>query len=443
MKKQKLNLAATLAVVFAAPSFGTLKRVDSKAVLNPWTSNEPRHPFTTMNGYIHIADRFAKKYNIYPLLGNAMREEYGVTVGWLKKLGGIFGFKPYDPSVQGVISIDISWPNLRRVIGHLLESTNEDNPETGNGTLTLGNLKWILHYLAPALDEIEKPSRGDQNKSGLYPTQINLLANWCTTRGLFREEAKKASEFQSSLKEIIANRTGFQRIMSLLCDFVLNVHNVGPFNHDLCGIKISSSKGQYTPLMHIVKYGTDTNTEAHISRSSSVNHELTHASHHMTGYSVRSHDARNTRQRKWLTNFSIMNSPKIDFVDEFFPMLKPERMAPVLAKLMILLNKASLETQAIQKDFCKKTIATAISRGFGNILFSHISETGQINMSQELLALCVYLDAYLLNDLDEDESDILSQNHEEKLTMSGKNILLIDELCFIIEDRQHEQIYNI
>jgi hypothetical protein len=171
---------------FAPSSQRGISRINSISNLAAFADDEADWLPLDLRKYIQAANNFSRKNDIDPPLGDVMQEEYDRTVTKLKRLGGIFGFKEHpithSPST-GIISIDISCPNLRRVVKNFLDKLDyvvsaDPKKSNLNQPLTLGHLKWILQYFAPLFDRIENPEpTDDMASSGLESDQIKLILN--------------------------------------------------------------------------------------------------------------------------------------------------------------------------------------------------------------------------------------------------------------------------
>lgn len=102
----------------------SLTRNDSNSKLQAYSDEQENqfHRFSPLE-YIQLAKKFSDVHNISPSLDIAMRNEYDKTVGQLRKLGKVFGFKRYSdihsPVFLRVISVDsseASWQGLIKII---------------------------------------------------------------------------------------------------------------------------------------------------------------------------------------------------------------------------------------------------------------------------------------------------------------------------------------
>lgn len=154
---------------------------------------------------------------------------------------------------------------------------------------------------------------------------------------------------------------------------------------------------------------------------------------------------------RWHSIFSELNAP-VDFINEYFPMLKKSRMSKVVDKIKNYICKKNLTRENVVT-----LIENAIRRGFGSLLFDKIPSKEELKIdyllnNKELIAKCLYIAAYVLpckgyQDIDHKEivgkEDILWIGREEKITIRGYMTCLMDNDCYLIEDRQSHFMYQI
>ncbi|MDR1907423.1 MAG: leucine-rich repeat domain-containing protein [Holosporales bacterium] len=380
----------------------------------------------------------------------------------LIKLGEIFGFKKYIGAPQtishenaSIISVDISFPNLRRVALSRLAGVSPEpiKLDRGNGFLsrfsfTLGNLQWLLGESSPlkeAYERIEQPKgpERDEINSGLAPEIIDWLTDLIVRPhdGAIIDMSniyhQYASDFRSSIKRLLANKTGFQRIMSLVTATVLNssqkenVHFVKGFT----GISLGDENTNITyedprifsrhPFYDAPIDFDRLNARAFFMESIrmaafdferltnpsdldwTVLHELTHAYHYSIDFCPLP-DSDELCKLGTFVNYSIMNSPQIDFRSLFYPMLRPA------------LSKDPMWD--IASSYEKQNYITSWKSGFGYSVkrFSSFREGESLSMHD-------------INDM--------WKNPLEMLAMQGILPLLIDNQVYVIEDRHSENMF--
>ena len=435
-------------------------------------------------------------------IGREMTEEYNGIALRIRNIGETFGYKEYPKDASGnisIISIDISWPNLKRKIIDFLNSELRNNGKkwesfgnilfnykTGAQIQDIHDLENLkddqpitlqhLDALIPVFDVISQ-----DGESHLEDWQINLLTKLCLKiqkngeNRLFDLSDLAEGEqkyFEDLLKEMLRNKTGFQRIMSLL--------SIAIINNERGNIKITFDKKEltgYRPYYHKIninlsetsplygkkksfstlKKGKEAETIKELSLI--LLHEISHAYHRIIGY-----DIGNVRKSKWFSSFSILNAP-VNLISEFFPMLLPENMNEVI-------NKISDYIKGVPIDDNQKIdwIYDIMYYGFGTLLFDNIPSKDDLKIdilcqNEDFIAKCIYITACVLpiwnqNEKsfekeyseeysedyegwydDESNGDFAWTNPEERLTIRGNGVFMMGDRCYMVEDRQNEQIY--
>jgi hypothetical protein len=244
---------------------------------------------------------------------------------------------------------------------------------------------------------------------------------------------------------MLANTSGFQRIMSLIMVSTVNWCEFTPFTQGFTSIKITfNNKGMVNEEKESTSYlDRELNiNEAQVAKYQALrridavlNHELSHAYHDMIGYKP--------EPKAWLPNASIMNSTQVNFIGENFPMLVPKKMVPIVNKIENAVI-ASGNDLSSGKQFIQNIIKNAIRFGFGNVLFNSESEL-DILWTAETIAKCIYLYSFVLppDDNTTPKSDIVWGTSEEQIVMRGYNIFLLNNKIFVVEDRQNENSYAV
>ncbi|GHT96914.1 hypothetical protein FACS1894122_15690 [Alphaproteobacteria bacterium] len=245
----KTSLLAILISCYADYATATLQR--SNSVANLYTRNY-KSAIESPEKYIELTEKFfeANKgiLNENYVIGRMQNELCSIT-SLFYSWGRVFGVKEYanihndssssssssSNSLSEVLAIDISWPNLKRVIRDLpqyqavgdpieptVEAINKGEP------LTLPNLKWILEKSPLARIGSEESLEDGNNESGLTPENIDLLMKLCvgspesrvfTIPSTTTYDGKK---IDGTLRKMAGNMTGVQRIMSVLAVSIVN-----------------------------------------------------------------------------------------------------------------------------------------------------------------------------------------------------------------------------
>lgn len=252
------------------------KRADSTAIFLKRTIRKEQR--VTPQQYIDFVCNFYMANNQDSTsIKKDMSNEYRRVTENLQNLIQVFGVKKHPHT--GLSSIDISWPNLRilaeKILNDVLDAGNiyryvrmiglnyfiadhkdiENKTRLSPGTpITLNHLRLIFNKLKPLLDRIESEQTSDGidgRLSGLSEEQIEWLTELCIEENVNRgkcllneaegplksedydqgkgrllnisklnNELKK--KFKDILKEILRNKTGFQRVMSLFTLHALN-----------------------------------------------------------------------------------------------------------------------------------------------------------------------------------------------------------------------------
>jgi len=393
--------------------------------------------------------------------------------------------------------LDVSCPNIIRYaknqLNHensLIEEDPSDLPE--DKLLQKEHLKWIINYFEPFVEKIQNHEIDPDDKydSGLTDEDINLLIK--LTVGPNRvfgisnmSEAEKKKFHDEALTIMLQNATGFQRTLSLLIMSVLNSVTQKEIWHlEIDFIKGEKSSFKSYDKVHINEADDD-------SLDSSLFHEITHSFHQMLAfYGFRG---------ELISNISILNSRDLNLIDQYFPMLRPNVMNPILKEIESLIDKyfghdfekiTEEEKQKLTVVVLEPIVRNAMMNGFGNFVFPNYKSGQSLLISTDMLttkkmAICAYLSSVLeetelyptyneedgsitistnISDFKKPfshplfekvkvtptqvtvtsklfETDSTWNNAEEKLTMQGNTVLSFDNKLYYIQDRQNEHIY--
>ncbi len=433
-----------------------MARHDSKAEIPPLSQDDIDFPQLNVLEYINMVNKFIKQNNLSANLEKDFRDEYNTHVLGIRHLSRIFSSAM---NKKGVTSIDISWPSLQKVAEKCLKKVKTENPEilSKNQPLTLAHLKWIFNEFGNLFDAMKNSTPPDDlTRFGLREKDINLIIDLTIgEKRLFNVPDRDLDKFKEILRYLLINPTGFQRVMSLLTVCVLNENEPHLFENNRTGIQICfehSTGGSYFPHFHRINIGlgSNENPKNTAKLASTLNHEMNHAYHYMIGFRAKNAD----KFDAWLSNFSIVNSQKSDYINIYFPMLKKKHMKTIVDKIKELITPEVLEYIKSNEERKNKILEYTkhiMLKGFGNVLLTKTEDQKLKNFNSEemftedFIARCIFLYACILKGRDSsDKSDLLWTDAEEKTTIQGNNVVLIGEESHIeIEDRQNENIFKV
>lgn len=392
---------------------------------------------------------------------------------------------------------DISCPNIIKYAKNRLNSSlSAVDPSSlpEDQLLQMQHLKWIIDYFSPFVEKIQhhEINPNDKYDSGLTDKDIDLLIKLTVgpnrVFGISKmSELEKQKFLNDALKVVLLNATGFQRVLSLLIMSIINSVTQEQIWHLKVDF-LKGEKGSYKRYdeVHINEADDDT-------LDSSLFHEITHSFHHMLKFY--------NLQNELISNISIINSRDLNLIDQYFPMLRPHIMNPILREIENLINQyfgqdfekiTDEEKQKLIVVVLEPIIRNAMMSGFGNFVFPEYKPEHSLQMSINMLttktmAMCVYLSGILnktelypsINEKDgsiimptnipmlqtpcphplfekvkitptqvklDDQlfgSDNTWNTSEEKLTMQGNAVLSLGGNLYYIQDRQNEHIYLI
>lgn len=431
--------------------------------LLPSVQKDEKRKSMSIQDHFNLIEKFSSANG--KILSTRMKKEYNNLVKNLRILGRIFGYKKYPNSEeQGnkqpeILSVDISYPNLLRVVKEHLKKKYpnwaeiEGKEPWNHRPYTEEHLKWIL-------DRFECVA----NRVSLTPERIDLLikltvgirrsawdqSNQLFVVDLFRKDVSEddLNNFVENLKNILRNKTGAQRVMSLLVLSMCNKIELNMFDSDITSIAITFDKrneNKYIRKEKAINFNPDGKADI---EDSVLHHEMTHVYHDMIdSYGI-------TRVPSWVFNYSMVNSPDINLLEEFFPMLVEKNMNPMLKKIKEYITnhkKRSWENVnevKINGIPISSLIDRVVMNGFGSLLFG--SEPPESAMTYEkllnnedLLPKLIYLCALNFPAKKNGRGGYLWGNSEEKITMRGNNLFWLDGHYFMLEDRQNEHIYEV
>ena len=355
------------------------------------------------------------------------------------------------------------------------------------------HLKWIINYFEPFVEKIQNHEIDPDDKydSGLTDEDINLLIK--LTVGANRvfgissmSEAEKKKFHDEALTVMLQNATGFQRALSLLIMSIINSITQEQIWHlEVDFIKGEEGSSKNRGKVHI-------NEADKVSLDTSLFHEITHSFHDMVAFQ--------DFENELISNISIINARDLNLIDQYFPMLRPHVMNPILKEIESLIDKyfghdfekvTEEEKQKLTVVILEPIVRNAMMNGFGNFVFPDYEQNQSLKISVEMLttkrmAICAYLSSILNNtelyptyNKEDDSvniptnisefkkidihplfkkvkitptqitvdpygvftSDSVWNDAEEKLTMQGNSALVIGKELYYIQDRQNEHIY--
>ncbi|MDR1208457.1 MAG: hypothetical protein LBJ89_03840, partial [Holosporales bacterium] len=333
-------------------------------------------------------------------------------------------------------------------------------------TIILSYLKSIFDDFKSLLNRIENASPiSILNQTEVVANQAEIFFRLCTGRGERLFNISKLGNprlflyaniddleiFQNALRQMLGNRSGFQRIMSLLAVNTINQDARTPFTKGFKSVSIEISArcpynvaetnsicNYFDGTININIRKLDEYRELANGFMVSLFRAMSHVYHDMLGVNMQN-------LNRWLSNASIMNSSPFNFIYEFFPMLTHARMDPILKKIVDnITDPTDLSSEG--HEFILNIITFAMSQGFGNVLLSDISTKDLRSnawITKEIMAKCMYLYSFVMTADKTVSSDGLWTSSEEKITMRGNDIFLINQQIFMIEDRQNKSIYTV
>ena len=201
-----------------------------------------------------------------------------------------------------------------------------------------------------------------------------------------------------------------------------------------------------------------------------------------------------------MSNVSMLNSRNINLIDQYFPMLRPYVMNPILKQIEELMDQyfghvfekiTDEQKQKVAIVVLEPIIRNAMMAGFGNFIFPNYKQDQSLKISIDMLttermAMCLYLWGILSgssykSEISNENSVLVQTNRifssqkiqhpifnkvevflknlgqnslwfgkedlwhsaEERLTMQGNTLVSIDDKKYYIQDRQNEHIYRI
>jgi hypothetical protein len=440
-------------------------------------------------------DNYATDNDHWPALPDALISKFvkrgePISSHIFFELGQIFGFKRYPAANRGsdeeVISVDISWPNLRRVVLKKLRdvsATPIPSDLTPQSILTRSHLKWLLEAWGTSFDRMEGifgNADPDEITSGLTQEQINLLWNICNERifdlSFIHDEQSsdgkqcRQDAFETAVKSLLLTKSGAQRILSLIfAKFATENENVSPI-YTPTQIRIQDGSEQWDGVSCDLSVIFDTHPS---DMALALFHELSHAySSFVISAWTYYGDSPDSKYLAAFTNYSIMNSPSVNFVREFYPMLSPAIMKPATEAIEKWM-RAHLEQIFFKKrvDFTQDGDFTKITQylpfftnllngvkdfGFGNIIANDddpLSLAAKLIYIQSIAAIFYfdannlyesYLDGYCCTDDNRSLENTLwgMFSYDEMLTMRGVMVAKIGQRTFLLENRQNENIHT-
>ena len=397
--------------------------------------------------------------------------------------------------------VDISCPGVIQYAKNLLENDDKkaEDPRNLSDDQLLGieHLKWIIDYFEPFVAKIQthEVDSDDKYDSGLTDENIDLLIKLTVGKNRVFEISKMTEEetarfTNDALRVMLCNASGFQRAISLLIMSIIN-NTIFNSHNRLWQIElnfIKGDRGSFKQVNQVFLSESD-----NFSLDLSFFHEITHSFHHMLLLYLFEYE--------WLSNISIINSRDLNLIDQYFPMLRPHVMSPIVKQIEELIDQyfghdfekvTEEEKQKIVVVVLEPIIRNAMMNGFGNFIFPEYNKSVSLKISTDMLttermAICAYI-ACMLNDSlyhpqynkDDDtvtmptnistnkqqcahpvfekvqikplrttidykwfSSDALWNSAEEQLTMQGNLAISLGDNLYYIQDRQNEQIYLI
>ncbi|MDR1334639.1 MAG: hypothetical protein LBJ71_05465 [Holosporaceae bacterium] len=356
----------------------------------------------------------------------------------LDKLGRRLGFKVYNDHVR----VDVSYPSIRAWVEEKIKDIPlEDNANWENvckkektEKLDLVDLKVILNKFKDCEFKNKNSPNEDRRFSALSEEEINDIINMCVADNenrlffLKKLSPENKIKFKEKLRGVLANGTGFQRIMSLLIVSIVNADKKLAFVAGFTCIHIvhgeTNCTHPFSPAMWLSFYNLT---------SDGIFHEASHLYHYMLGSSV----VRNFTA----TNLAITQSNNLMHL--FYPMLLFDTPS-----VQIVINAIKNELPIIRKsknfkNAMKVVFITIMGQGFGGLLpintlqdctldtlISYVENPSKIELADDFLAKVLYIYAI----------GYIWSTGEEMCTILGFHPFNIDNKVVIVEDRQNEMI---
>ncbi|MDR3285154.1 MAG: hypothetical protein LBS83_00540 [Holosporales bacterium] len=420
----------SLAIEFGqASSSSKLKRTSSELKL-PSIEKKDKRNIISVKEYDKIINNMYMTSTIYLQYENIVPKLFELSIKF-----GLTHIKTKNNLEY--YSIDLSWPNIKKY-----------------AEKTLGEKEFgILKEFGEKTFADENTERENKTLSWIHNNEelLNKLVDLCIS-GVFNLSkllCNDKEKFKILLKELLKTSTGFQRIMSLLTVSILNSTENKIDKKNTLEIRILSNTDSFNREHFNCKENAIVmkTLDASFNNIRTFLHECGHASRYMLlgEYFYRNLDL--------IRNFSILNSPNIDFTDLFYPMLVPEKMDPIVDRIKDILEKVNLKTKEVENILCN-IFLYLIENGFASVVFfdKHKQQFEQCfedyNKNKKIVAKAIYVYSVASVDTSIYSKDkvgrkTILRNAEEQINMFGITPFNINGTYFIIEDRQNDFIWKI
>ena len=303
--------------------------------------------------------------------------------------------------------IDFSCPNVikyaeRKIAEPSIVPVNPVTLSDGE-SLQLSHLKWIIEYFRLHIDKIlmHQVNPADKYDSGISDDDIDLIIKLTVGKnrlfGIDDMSKNEKIDFRDNiLRIVLQNATGFQRVLSLLIISIINYESKTQFWH--IGVQFLKTEKEVSHQKYDKIFLSKTDG---FSPDFLLFHEMTHSFHHMVGLEC--------LDEELISNISIINSRDLNLIDQFFPMLRPHVMNPVLAEFENAIDVSfGHDFSKIKKEekerlavlFLEPIIRNAMQSGFGNFIFPDYNSHQSLRLSTDMItskriAMCLYLSEIL------------------------------------------------
>ncbi|GHT91615.1 hypothetical protein FACS1894122_04320 [Alphaproteobacteria bacterium] len=438
-------------------------------------SDAGANPFTTKE-YQEWVKKFYAQNRLGKSLDEILRRMTVPDDSKLRYIKKMFGIDKVNVGGKEVETIDLSWPNMRRIFKKCLENEfSFRDREYGVRARKLLNLikktEWLSygHFSLTAgqiKETIDLCLRG--NKSLFVLKAVNQKLKQELKQKLAPKDLYAC--FEKHLKQMLKTYSGFQRLMSLLAVSILNSTGADSFvkDHNRIGVVEDNKDGNRYRLTGVhgrsiwLKEATfkkeEYDTTGWTARTS-IFHEISHAYHDMLGLAIDGCEVP-----------SILNSNGIDFLGLFFPMLARNEMDIAVEAIGQYIDRTidkTIDETSFIDDMknCMKSKDMGIIRnifkviidcGFGGVFFSKENENLEIkNVTKDMLAKAIYVYSSAIHHKKSNDGSCAKDGYvnypyktiftdaEEMLTITGLAPITDSSYnTYLIKDEQNEETHK-
>ncbi|GHU13698.1 hypothetical protein FACS189449_09380 [Alphaproteobacteria bacterium] len=380
----------------------------------------------SVNKYEKLVNKFYKQNYPNEQVPD-IRKEIVVPAAELCRVGKMLGFKEYNvgEGKKGIPSIDLSWPNIKRVFNKKYKEVLKEKN------------KCIRARAEKLRSIIKATNNASRNSFSLTSIQESKIIDLCTREkdclfDLSELEENYRVGFEKQLLLILKNYTGFQRIMSMLAVGILNstqhafvqdFNNIAVVVDDEEGNSFSEAD-RILRLKKCVFEGDDFR----------ILHESTHAYHYMVLGSLDLSACKSA--------YPVLVSDNADLLKFFYPMLAEEKIDKATKEIVKWLDTFSVDDlRSLALKIPLEPFKPVVNAGLGNLVFSNGNVDIKNTLSKEQLAKAIYV-CYSSLILVGTNLENIWEDCEEMLTMTGLAPITDGYNTYLVEDRQNEEIYR-